>query len=106
MISDDLKYLLDDFIEHLNGTFEKTEGFKTDKYDDKHLFMWESKLDYICPSEIFITHGGRCDWDTINYVAGHAKVRIHAGERDGFGWLTGVIDKTMPDGTLRSIFYG
>lgn len=106
LVKGKLKELLDDFIKKLNNTFETDARFKKDKYDDKHFFMWESKLDYVQPCELFITHGGQCDWVTIRYVMKEANVNIHAGERDGFGWLTGVIDKEMPDGTIKSIIYG
>ena len=105
IIAGDLKNLLDDFIVKLKDTFENDKRFKPDKNNDKHIFMWESKLNYVKPSELFITHGGHCDWDMIRYVSKNADVNIHAGERDSFGWLTGVIDKKMPDGTLKSIFY-
>lgn len=106
VITGDLKQLLDDFIVKLNHTFENDTRFKQDNRNARHYFMWESKLDYTSPSEIFITHGGKCDWDTIYYVKKNAGVDIHAGERDGFGWLTGAIDKKMPDGTTRTILYG
>ena len=106
LLSEELINLLDSFIENLNETFKSDKRFKQDKYDDKHYFMWESKLNYVHPSELFITHGGKCDWDTIRYVINKAEVNIHAGERDGFGWLTGVIDKKMPDGAIKSIIYG
>ena len=106
ILSEELIELLDNFIMKLNETFEKDDRFKKDKYDDTHMFMWESKLDYVKPSDVFITDGGKCDWDTIGYVEKNAGVNIHAGERDSFGWLTGAIDKKMPDGSIKTIMYG
>jgi len=106
VITGDLKKVLDEFIMKLNQTFEKNTRFKPDKYNAGHFFMWESKLEYVKPSELFINHNGGCDWDMIRYVMKNANVNIHAGERDSCGWLTGVIDKKMPDGTMRSILYG
>lgn len=106
VITGELCKALKDFIKKLNNTFETDNRFKQSKYDKSHYFMWESKLDYIHPSELLITARGECDWPVISYIERGADVNVHAGEKDSFGWLTGCIDKKMPDGTVRTICYG
>lgn len=106
IITGELKELLDKFVVELDKAFHNNPCFKRDKRDSNVLFIWESKLRCIRPSEVFITSGGKCDWDLIRYVQKKANVHIHSAERDSCGWLIGAIDKKMPDGSIKRILYG
>jgi hypothetical protein len=45
---------------------------------------------------VLITTEGRCDWANIQMLEA-AGFRVHAGEQDSFGWLTGVIKTKAGD---------
>lgn len=103
---DELKAKLDELIKKLEETFETNEEFKQDRYNKNQYFIWESRLDYDDISDLLITDAGHCNWDNMQYVIDKGGYNIHAGERDSFGWLTGVIEKRYPNGTRKSIIYG
>ena len=87
------------------GLFELSE----DEYGRKVYWTSSDKLEFPI-EEVLITNGGRCNWDSINYVEKQADVWIHAGEKDSFGWLTGVIEPNkLPEwtnGIKVEIVYG
>jgi len=92
------KQLLDKLISNLRNTFDTDTRFKCGR---NGYFMWASKLNYKV-SELLIRGNGKCDWDSISYVEKNGEFSIHSGERDSFGWLTGVIEDKK---TNKSIIY-
>ena len=68
-------------------------GFNESKLYDKAVGLCNEKL---------ITNGGLCNWDNINFLRSHG-YSVFAGEKDGFGWLTGCIRKYNDS---RVIVYG
>ena len=42
--------------------------------------------------EKLIANGGLCNWDNIRILRNNG-YRVYAGEKDGFGWLTGCVQK-------------
>ena len=81
--------------------FDDGDDYYVDSYDlpfeiDKHLIDVNQYCD--------------CNWGVIHYVEKTANVKIYAGERDGFGWLSGVIEpKVKPEwtnGRSVCIMYG
>jgi hypothetical protein len=76
-------------VENLKETFSKKENFK---YDDEFdlYYAWDTDLDYDIDSILIM--GGGCCWPAIEYASKMGPFWIHAGEKDSFGWLTGVIE--------------
>lgn len=88
-----------DLTENLIRAFNDPELFEQDE-ETGDYYTWSDKLEF--PIEKYlITGDGRCNWDAINYVSKHGNFYIHAGDRDSFGWLTGVIEpkKDPPEWT-------
>lgn len=54
--------------------------------------------------ELFIEDGGGTNWAHIEEVYWRYGIWVHAGERDSFGWLTGVVE--MLKGGKRDIVFG
>ena len=53
-------------------------------------------------NEYLITNGGLCNWDNIRILRSNG-YRVFPGEKDGFGWLTGCVQKKNDK---RVIVYG
>ena len=49
-----------------------------------------------------ITNAGQCNWDNIRVLRNNG-YRVFAGEKDGFGWLTGCVQK---NNDKRVVVYG
>lgn len=98
-LPDDWKTKLDELAVKMTETGQTDSRFKAGR--DGKFFIWESKLRYDV-SSMLMRHNGECDWDSIRYLESKG-FSIHAGERDGFGWLTGIVE--LP-GTNRRILYG
>lgn len=60
-----------------------------------------SRIRGLC-NELLITKDGGCNWGNIEFVRSNG-YRVFAGEKDGFGWLTGCIRKINDK---RVIVYG
>lgn len=88
-----------DLTENLIRAFKDPSLFRLDNEDDTY-YAGSDELEFPIESEL-ITGDGRCNWDAINYVSKYGNFYIHAGERDSFGWLTGVIEpkKELPEWT-------
>jgi hypothetical protein len=76
---------LDELVTNLRETFDKDDGFKLGGE-----FILASKLNYDV-SPLLIRANGICDFDSIEYIEKKGNFKIGPGERDSFGWLTGVI---------------
>lgn len=97
---------LDELIAYLQSTFIYDPRFKQNKKDPNSFFIWESKLNCNL-SEYLIRGNGQCDWEVISYIEKNSNgFNIHAGERDGFGWLTGCIDWQVGPNKKMTICYG
>ena len=92
---------LDELISNVRNTIQTDKRFKRSSKNDG-WFIWESKLSYPV-SALLIRSNGECDWDSIIYIEKHSDLKVYAGERDGFGWLTGVIEDPW---TRQRILYG
>lgn len=102
-MTEEIKRELDTLVSNLRGTFSNEELFRPEDDDERSLWAYSDDLDY--PIEEYLIDCGSCNWENINYVEQAMKVYIHAGERDSFGWLTGVI--TMgKHGKNLNICYG
>ena len=59
------------------------------------------EIEGLC-NEYLITESGGCNWDNICVLRSKG-YSVYAGEKDGFGWLTGCIQKK---GDNRIVVYG
>ena len=103
-----------DLTENLVRAFNDPNLFELEEdeeYGEKVYYAWSTggKLEFPI-EDVLITDGGRCNWDAIDYVEKHGNMWIHAGEKDSFGWLTGVIEpRKLPEwtnGIKVEIVYG
>ena len=97
-----------DLAENIKRAFDDPKFFEKD--EDGNYWTDSSKLDFPIEKELIISGTGRNNWDAIGYVCRAAKCSIHAGEKDSFGWLSGVIEPlTLPkwtNGNNVCIVYG
>lgn len=56
------------------------------KKDTKHLVEDTA-------TNVLITHDGKCNWMNIRYLQ-QKGYDVYAGEKDSFGWLSGVIERS------------
>lgn len=99
-----------DLAENIFRAFKDPSLFqKFDDSDDYYAASYDLpfKVDKYL---IDFNQPGNCNWDAIKYVSEHANVKIYAGEKDSFGWLSGVIEpKERPEwtnGKSVCIIYG
>lgn len=87
---------MDNLIEKLDVVNLRTELVKNDFYDseDDEVYAITSLAD-----DIFITQGGSPNFNAISELnAKRAEYRVGPGEKDSFGWLSGVI--YLPNGKI------
>ena len=101
-----------DLAENITRAFQDPSLFQ--KFDEGCGHGYYA-CDYDLPFEIDkylidFNQYGNCNWDAIDYVKKTANVKIYAGEKDSFGWLTGVIEPTKypewTNGESVRIIYG
>ncbi len=80
-------------IEACNEIAHDPEGLTNGAPDDPHLLVQEA-VDLACMS--LIDSRGGCAWAEHNKLKA-AGYQVHCGERDSFGWLSGVIPTTKGD---------
>lgn len=84
-----------------------------DIQDDSYVFEEDGNTYFECDNEIvynvenlcaekLIAKGGLCNWSNIRVLRDNG-YRVFAGEKDGFGWLTGCVQK---NGDPRILIYG
>ena len=78
-----------DLTENLIRAFKAPSLFVKD--DNGDFWTYDTKLNFEI-DDILITNGGQCNWEAMEYVMKNGNFRIYAGEKDSFGWLTGVIE--------------
>ena len=84
-----------DLAENLVRTFKDKSCFEEDEEGNYGAIGYELPYEI---DDLLITGDGRCNWDAIAYVTKTANVKIGPGDRDSFGWLTGVIEPMVkPD---------
>lgn len=100
-----------DLAENIIRAFKDPDLFQTD--EDGNYYVSEYNLPFgndIDRELIDFSRISNCNWDAIDYVKKHANVRIYAGEKDSFGWLTGVIEPIKypewTNGKTVCIIYG
>ena len=96
-----------DLTENLIRAFKDPNLFEADENGD--FWAYDTELEFPI-DDVLITGGGRCNWEAMSYVQKNGDFRIYAGDRDSFGWLTGVIEPiTRPEwtnGKRARIVYG
>ena len=96
-------------MESLLKVLEKLYSIQDNSYlfeDDGRTYFQSNDVVYeeaeaLC-NEKLITNNGLCDWDNIGVLRNNG-YRVFAGEKDGFGWLTGCVQK---NGDPRILVYG
>ena len=90
-INEETKKELDVLIGNLKKTFENDANFEAEEDNPRCLWTDSNRIDY--PIEKYLITGeGRCNWENMIYLEDKGGFWIHAGEKDSFGWLTGVIE--------------
>lgn len=99
-----------DLAENIVRAFKDPSLFQ--KYEDSEdYYACDYELPFpICNELIDFNQIGNCNWDAIKYVENAANVHIYAGDKDSFGWLTGVIEPNKKpewaNGKSVCIIYG
>jgi len=78
---------------------------KTNLPCDEHGFIQESKVPaeiVAAADDILITPKGNPNYGAIVHVMEPAGIKVYAGEKDRFGWLSGVIE--TPKGQKVVVF--
>ena len=90
---------MEELLEKLKALSE-TNIWAEDGYfqDDDHELV--PQIESLCNDYLIGPNGGCC-WDNIDILKENG-YHVYAGEKDSFGWLTGVIE--FKDG--RKIVYG
>lgn len=90
-----------DLAENIIRAFKDPDLFKTDEEGNYYVSEYDLPFgDDIDRELIDFKQICNCNWDAIDYVKKHANVSIYAGDKDSFGWLTGVIKpKKYPEWT-------
>jgi hypothetical protein len=87
-------------VHGIGGVVDLAENI-TRAFKDPTLFTKDEEGNYyVCDTDLPFSVGELIDfsqiadvnWDAKEYVEKYADVDIYAGEKDSFGWLTGVIE--------------
>ena len=104
-----------DLAENIIRAFKDPSLFEQTaiEYGDDGWYAYDTNLpfgDDIDKELINFNQFSNCNWDAIRYVECAADVKIQAGVKDSFGWLTGVITPNKKpewaNGKKVAIVYG
>ena len=99
-----------DLAENITRAFKDPTLFQ--KFEDSDgLYASSTDLPFPIEKELIdFNQISDVNWDAVEYVMKTADVNIHAGEKDSFGWLTGVIEPNKKpewaNGNYVCIIYG
>lgn len=77
------------YLKYLNSYKNKNKFFQA------FIHHKIKKIEALC-CDLFINGEGRCNWDNMS-IMGDRGYYISPGERDSFGWLTGVLHTSKGD---------
>jgi hypothetical protein len=100
--------LLEKYTKLIREDFEAGNAFKKHYYDEDNKSKWiwnipdllDTFITSLC-DRLFITSGGGVNYANKFKAEEDYNVRIYPGEKDSFGWLTGVYEIAM---RLRVVF--
>lgn len=84
---------LDELVKNLERTFkERKQDFQQCEDNPNSYYLTDSDCDFsICKYLIDFNQLSDVNWDTVKYLEQRG-YRVYAGEKDSFGWLTGIIE--------------
>ena len=83
---------LNELVENLEKTFKDKKNFEQDEENENCFWTCDTKVDYPV-DRLLIDFNQICNvnWITVEYLKQRGW-KVYAGERDSFGWLTGIIE--------------
>lgn len=106
-MDNETKAKCDRLIEKLKKTFSDPSNFEPGSENPSELYTNDVALDYGAEIDnLLITNGGQCNWDNMIYIEDQGNFWIHSGEKDSFGWLTGIIEPKPQKDIKMYIIYG
>lgn len=83
---------LDELVSNLEKTFKDVNNFQQDEENPNCYWTCDTEVDYpIDRYLIDFNEIGNVNWDSVEYLKQRGW-KVYAGERDSFGWLTGIIE--------------